>query len=264
MSTTTPPPTSIHPGCAEATAALAAYALGALDHGEHRAVSVHLAGCPACQADLGRHERTVAALDVALAPAPPAASLRPRLLAEIAGSASPARVPFPRPTARDASWWRRTAVALAAVAALLLAGVGVAGGLLLQARSVNEDAAGDRRQIAAYLSHGGIMTVLTPAPGASGGSRGTLIVAPNQPQALIVAAGLEPPRAGQRYRVWVEGGGQRTWLDALEVSADGSGYLLVSAPAPLETYDTVGLALETPGRPTRDTLTAPIRPGAGR
>jgi hypothetical protein len=183
-------------------------------------------------------------------------------MAEIAGTHSPARRLFPLPMTRDASWWRRTAIAFATVAALLLVGGGVAGVLLLRARATTEDAAGDRRQIAAYLSHGGTMTTLALAPGAPRAARGTLIVAPNQPQALIVAAGLAPPGTGQRYRVWVAHGGQRTWLDNLEIGADGSGYLLVTAPAPLETYDTVGLALAAPGQPARDLLTAPIRAGA--
>jgi hypothetical protein len=89
-----------------------------------------------------------------------------------------------------------------------------------------------------------------------------LIVAPNQPRAALVVSGLTTGD-GSRYRIWVEHAGDRTWLTDLEVEPDGIGYIILSAPEPLVSYDTIGIALEAPGQTARDILVAPIRGSTG-
>lgn len=260
------PPSPAASSCAEVQAMLAAHALGALEPWEQRAVETHIAACPACRTALSRHQRTAVALDLGLAPIAPPAALRRRLLAEIVRSGAAADLPFaptaaftPGRNAHGDRRWRRAAIGLSAVAAALLVALVIVGMLLRQAEGARDDALTDRRVFAEYLGNGGVVTALVPAPGASAAAgQGSLIVAPNQPRAALIVAGLAMGD-GQRCRVWVERDGERTWLSELELDAGGTGYLMLTAPAPLSTYDIVGIALETPGRADQDLLTARIR-----
>lgn len=259
------PPDSQVLRCVDVRDMLGAYALGALDPAERRQVADHLVGCSACRAALARHERATTALGLSVAPVPPPPDLAQRLLAEIGQGngltrppAAPATGAVPVPPIAEARRWRRAATGLAAAAALLLLGLVVVAVLLRQTQEARDDAAGDRRALAEYLGNGGTIAALVPAPGASAADgRGSLIVAPNQPRAALVVSGLASG-GGRRYRVWVERGGSRTWLVDLEVGADGTGYLIVSAPEPLVSYDKIGIAQETAGQASRDILVAPI------
>jgi anti-sigma factor RsiW len=260
VSSDPPSPASDPPAlsCADVAPMLGAYALEVLEPKERGVVAAHLGGCPLCRTALARQARATTALGLGVEPVAPPPALARRLLAEIGhGYARAAGRPFRRDgTDRR---WRWTAGGLAAVAALLLVGLVVVTVLLRQTQEARDDAVGDRREIAEYLDDGGTMTALVPAPGASAADgRGSLIVAPNQPRAALVVAGLTTG-GGRRYRVWVERGGERTWLADLEVEADGIGYAILSAPEPLVTYDTIGIALEAPGQAARDLLVAPIR-----
>jgi anti-sigma factor RsiW len=263
------PPDSPALSCADVEAMLGAYALEVLDPEERRPVAAHLAGCSGCQAALARYERATTAVGLSVAPVAPPPDLARRLLAEIGpGNTSTARpivsameaVPV-RPDG-EAHRWRRAATGLAAVAALLLVGLAVVAVLLHQTQQARDEAVSGRREIAEYLGSGGTITALVPAPGASAADgRGSLIVAPNQPRAALVVSRLATG-GGRRFPVWVERGGERTWLTDLEVESDGTGYLIVSAPQPLTSYDTVGIAVETPGQTARDLLVAPIGSGS--
>jgi len=244
--------------CADAIPALEASALGALEPEEQRAVEAHVAHCSTCRAALARLEKTVDSISAAIAPAEPPPSLRRRLMAEITSLGDEPVRQLRRQPSGEPLRWRRAAFALAIAATLLLAGLGVAGVLLIHARTARDAALADRRDVAEYLRHGGTMAALTPTPGNAGGAEGNLIVAPDQPRALLVVAGLASANDGSDYRVWVERSGRRTWLAKIEVGADGTGYLLVAAPEPLTTYDRIGIAWEAPGQPARDVLTAPI------
>ena len=64
--------------------ALPALALGALDHGEARAIREHLSRCPHCRAMLGAYRAVVHLLPYAAQPQEPPAGLKQRILAHSA------------------------------------------------------------------------------------------------------------------------------------------------------------------------------------
>lgn len=246
--------------CATTETALSAYALDALEPAERREIEAHLARCANCRAALARHEVALAALAEAIPSVPPPARLKQRLMTEIARTP---QEPEPsdasnRPPASLAQWrWRRAAIALAAVAAILVMTLGAGAVWLRQAQSQRDVALSDRREIAEYLRHGGVMAALTPVSGSASGAGGSLIVAPDQPRALLILTGLPSPGVGM-YQVWAERAGQRTWLAPLEVFPDGAAYLLAAAPMPLASYDRVGLALRLPGQSAVDVFVASV------
>lgn len=262
-----------HLACEEAFDLLGAYALDALDAGEQAAVAAHLARCPRCQAELDRMEGVVGLLGTAPAPLAPPPALRTRLLDELhAVQADPAPsaavpsgvAPPPAPVPlrpRGVVLSRMATAGLALVASILLVGFVGAGVLLHRAQGERDHAQQGQREVAEYLQNGGSVAALVPVTGAGnalGAGRGSLIVAPNQPKALIVVYGLPSALDGGQYRVWVARNGQRTNVAKLSVDDDGAGWLIVSTPRPLVSYDAVGVSLVRDGTPTRDLLTVPI------
>jgi anti-sigma factor ChrR (cupin superfamily) len=75
-----------------------ALALGALDHGEARAIREHLDMCPRCRAILGAYRAVVRLLPYAAEPQEPPAGLKQRILARIApaGGLEDARIMYDR------------------------------------------------------------------------------------------------------------------------------------------------------------------------
>jgi anti-sigma-K factor RskA len=130
----------------------AAYALGAVDPAEERAISAHLAGCPEPHAEARALVDAAAAVPLQLEPVRPDARLRARLMATVAATAQdhrPAAAPAirregasePRPIGR--SWWQVGSPLMAAMAAGALAlavGLG-AWNISLQQEIASRDAA---------------------------------------------------------------------------------------------------------------------------
>ena len=105
-----------------------AYALGALDPAEARALEAHLASGgphPGCEAALARANQTVAALASDLAPVTPPPRVWEAVARSISGPASPqAPAPLRAPSHRRAPAWAY-AIAAAAVLTLVVSGLGV-------------------------------------------------------------------------------------------------------------------------------------------
>ncbi len=105
-----------------------AYALGALDPAEARALEAHLASGgphPGCEAALARANQTVAALASDLAPVAPPPRVWEAVARSISGPASPqAPAPLRAPPRRRAPAWAY-AIAAAAVLTLVVSGLGV-------------------------------------------------------------------------------------------------------------------------------------------
>lgn len=225
--------------------AIGAYALGLLDPDERLALEAHLAGCATCQADLARHEDVVGQLGYLATPVPPSPDVRAALLAEIrAGAASPA-TPIPPGRRVPVAWF-------AIAAAIAILSIAVLGFFLIRTIDERDDARHVQQQIAEYLSDGGTMSPLLPAPGAPpdiASGHGTLAVAPNQSGAMLIVYGLPPSTDELRYAAWAEGDGDRVELGELTVDEHGVGSLKLYGPEPIATYETIGITRFSPDAP---------------
>lgn len=232
---------------------LPAHALGALDAGEEQQLDAHLAVCPDCREDLLRLEHTIGMLGTAVPLVQPRREVRAALMQTIAAPTPfPATLPSPRQPAKapDRHWlWR---IGLPAVASLALVAVAVL--TLLLDRTIEErDAAQEaQRRIAGYLGDGGSLSPLLPEPDAAGDAasgHGSLAVAPNQSRAMLVVYDLMPSEDGLRYMAWAERDRQRVRLGEVTVDSDGTGYLMLYGPEPINTYDLVGITRFAPDAP---------------
>ena len=160
----------------------AAYALDALDPGEHERYEEHLASCDACRAELAGFWRVTGSLAAAADGPPPPASLRARILDQ-ARSERPNVVPLRR---RWVMPVLSSAAAVAAVAALAFG---------LWAATLSRDL-DDVRDALAVLGDPNARTVETARGEAS------LVVTPTGEAALVVRR-LAPAPEGKDYEIWV-------------------------------------------------------------
>ena len=182
----------------------AAYALGAVDAVEERAISQHLAECAEPHAEARALVDAAEAVPLQLEPLRPDPMLRARLMATVAATAQdhrPAAVPAvpamrreatpePRPARR--SWWQVGSPLMAAVAAGALAlavGLG-AWNVSLQQEVARRDAA-LRTVAAADVAH--------PVTGSAGS--GWLLE--NDGETVFVAEGLAALASDRIYELWL-------------------------------------------------------------
>jgi anti-sigma-K factor RskA len=250
--------------CDDASDALAAYALGALEPDEREAIEHHLAACPRCRAELAPFARVADSLAQAPLPAPPPPDVRARLLVEAQALRPPAAETPNRPAERAGGAIlilpRWVVWPAAAAAVLLIAGIAVLTVLLTQARDDRAAAQSARHQLAAYLSAGGTATKLAAATtdGKYYG-HGSLVTAPDLPP-IVVVGGCAPSGKNRLYRVWVARGDQRTRIGDLTVGQDGEGWIELGAAEPLASYDTVGITMITGGDERQDVLVGQVVP----
>lgn len=238
--------------------ALAAYALGVLDEDERREIEAHLASCAACRADLMRHEQVVGDLGALTEPVAPSPALRDRLLADVRSSGSASMDSRPRLLRRQVPLaWLAIAASIAVLAIVAL------GFLLAVTIEERDDARYAEQEIAEYLKDGGTLSALVPAPGAPDDvapGHGSLVVAPDQDRAMLVVYDLPESGGGNRYVVWAERDGQRDELGDLTVNNQGVGWLLLSAPQPMSSYEAVGITRYAPHAQSGEPfLIAPMR-----
>lgn len=221
----------------EPDAAIAAYALGLLDPVERSALEAHLDGCALCRAELARHEQVVGQLGYMATPVEPAPQLRAALLSEIRTSAASPVALTPLGRQVPAFW-------LAIAASIAILAISVLGFLLVQTIDERDDAANAEREIAEYLSNGGTLSPLLPAPGAPSDAvpgYGSLAIAPDQSQAMLVVHNLPSPDGEHRYVAWAARGDEQVQLGDMRVNDEGVGWLLLTGPDPMSSYDTVGI-----------------------
>jgi anti-sigma-K factor RskA len=174
----------------------AAYAAGALDASEERAVSEHLATCDEPHAEARSFLDAAAVLPATLEPVAPSAALRERLMASVATTPqdhrrSPAAAVVQEPPRQP--WWRLAPLPTALAAVALAAAVGLgAWGVSVNAQLGDRDAA-----IRAIASADAIH--------AASGSAGTGWVIESGDQAMFLASDLAALPAGSLYELWLIG-----------------------------------------------------------
>jgi hypothetical protein len=193
---------------------MAAYALGALEAREERAVADHLAGCPACTEQLrNRLAPAVQVLAESVEQLSPPAELRERLLGIVREEAEAGQVDAAAAASRRP---RRTGLPgfllrpAAGIAALTIVAAGVAGYLL------NDDGGG------------GVSTI--PIPEVEAGVGGSLVVADGS--ATLSAHGLPQLAKGAVYQVWVAQGSSVRPSASFVPGPDGSASAAVSEDLP--------------------------------
>jgi anti-sigma-K factor RskA len=181
--------------CARSDELAGAYALGALDPDEERAIREHLAGCDEPHRGAREVIEAAAAIPPSLEPVLPTPELRDRLMATVAETPQDHRRAFraaPQPAALPRTpWWRLGAVpsAIAAVALAAAVGLGVWGTSL----------SGQLAERNAALTALAAADVIHPGSGTAGSGW----VTERGDQATFVAADIDAPPGGQLYELWL-------------------------------------------------------------
>ena len=223
------------------------------DTAEAAAVAGHLAGCPACTAELARIRRTAAIAREVISTAPDPA-LRARTLAYVqaagvprgaaAAAASPQApvsaaervdaqpaAPIELAVARERRTMTRLRYAVVALAAALVIAIGSGVAIYRNATTTQAELA-QRSDEVAVLEETNRATLrvtaqpdaqrvaLAATPGAPAEAIGTLLFSPATGELVAVASDLEPEADGQEYGCWVEVDGTRTRLGKMYWAGD--------------------------------------------
>lgn len=215
-----------HEACAEL---IPAYALGAADNEERRAVEKHLASCRTCCDLLASYQGIEHALAFAVAPASAPFRLTHDLHRRIgqAGSAVPHRSLLRRPA---------LIFGLATLVLLLLTNVYWANrvGRIERETSV----------LAAIVEAPGI-----PLTGDAGlpDSRGVFYLPTDATHGLLCVYDLPALPAEQTYQAWLIREGRRVSAGLFRVNAEGYGVLLIRGGEPLQAFDALAITIEPAG-----------------
>lgn len=208
--------------------------LAAGDIAEAAALAGHLAGCPACAAEMERLRLSSAMIRDAVRTLPPP-DLRDRTLAFVAalgrdrGAAMgmPAVGAAPSRGGRVTERRRRLGLWAASLAAAVV--IAVIGTAAFVGASHNQLADSQAREIAALnkvttwtLRIDGQPDASRVALTGSGGSAasGTLVYSPASSELVVFAHGLPEPAPGMEYRCWVDVGGSRTRIGQMFLAGD--------------------------------------------
>ena len=278
---------------------IAIYALGALPREERQAVDRHLAGCASCRALAAEALAAVRTLQFAVEPVTPAPEMKQRMLARIQAdlaansqavqprgdgqaandsamprTATPAvparprveapkvspptrvRPELPRPIVAPLRFrWAWASVAMAAMALVVVLGWW---GLMQQG-----ELATARAQLE-LLGRPDVRVVTIPSARPGQTAQAKLFVAPDSSTALLAVNGLQPLTSQQTYEFWLIRNGQAMPAGTFNVSAGGSGRILVQSTEPLGQFDQAGITVEKAGGSPTPTLEALVVVGSLR
>jgi anti-sigma-K factor RskA len=247
---------------------LPAYAMGITDPDETALVEQLLGECPDEAAELAHYRSMAAALPMSVEQKAPPAALHDMLMARVAVE-TPAPAPaLPRPQRPQQPLRLPTGTTRwlwAAAAALLLVFVGGIVFMSMQLSDVREErnALADQlessRELLSLLGGGDAVSFDLVATDSSPerNAAGTVLCNPNRSVGLVHTANLPALPADMVYQVWLIRDGERISAGVFNVSADGTGALLVTAPEVFANYQWLGITAEpAPGSegPTSDPL----------
>ncbi len=242
--------------CDEAAELLAASSLNALEQDERDALEGHLKLCPRCAAELRGYAETAAQLGLALPPVEPPSALKRRVLARAnererggwTGAGGPAL---------KIRWPRLHPASLVAAAALVVALSATlwAAGLQVQLNEQRELVGSLRYRATSYDKVVAVLQSpdmqLRPLQGTelAPSAIGRLYVDPETGAGMMMVRSLPPLSAGRVYQLWWVRADGRRESGGIVTRTDGygNGYAFVQCPAPLNTWQAVGLTEEPAG-----------------
>ena len=224
--------------------AAGSYLLGALPEDEHAAYVAHLAGCAECREEVDELTPAIHALPTSVQPMAPPPALKARIMAEVEREASllaaagpeADRVAPPRRRRRWSLTLPRLAP-VAAAAALLIAGAGIALG-------VTELGGEDGRTVVATVDQ-------ARAPGAA------VELETSGRSATLVAHNLPAPPSGRVYQVWTKRPGEAAQPTSVLFTPNRDGAATASVPGSLDGVEQIMVTDEPSGgstTPTRQPL----------
>ena len=234
------------PGHERWSDATGAYVLGALDDAERAAFEEHLAGCPACRAEVEELLPAVRALPVSVDPVDPPPALKARIMAEVEREASLLAAAGPEADRPPASARRRRRLSLrvprlvpvAVAAALLVVGVAIGVGVT---------------QLGGEEPH----TVRAQVTDAARAPEAAADVEVSEDGATIVAHGLPAPPSGRVYQVWLKRPGRAPEPTSALFTPSRDGTATATVPGRMDGVAQVLVTDEPDGgsrTPTRDPL----------
>jgi RNA polymerase sigma-70 factor (ECF subfamily) len=235
-----PPMTERPPlDCSAVDELAASYALGAVDPGEDRAISAHLATCDQPHGEARSHINMAAVLTSSLERVAPSPGLRERLMATIEDTPQhhrPAVAPVRRPVgpleaSRRPAWSRLSPLPSALAAVMLAAAIGLgAWGITLNGQLAERDAA-----LRAVASADAIY--------AASGAAGSGWVIESGDEAMFMAEDLADLPPDRLYEFWlIDADGNAVAAGTL---TDSDGVVLVTLERDLEDATTFAVTVET-------------------
>ena len=210
-----------------------AYAVGATDAEETRAVEAHVLLCADCRSVADEYRRLG---DDLLFAAPPFAAPA-GLTEDLRKKLNPTPVATPK-RASWLDWLRKPGVALGAVAVALLLltnlyWAGRVGSLERQAQqfAALTQADGISLQVADNQLH----------------ADGVVYIQPDSNVALLCVYSLPELEPGKTYQAWLVEDGKRVSAGTFEVNPDGYGVLMIQAGKPVSDYQQLGITIEPAG-----------------
>lgn len=210
------------------------YALDDIDEGMARAIRAHLDSCPECRTIHDRLADGLASIGTLVPQVEMPAGHRDRFLAKLQETpAEAAPVPIQR---RLPDRWLRYGVAAAVALLLVASGLGIWLG-----RSGSD---GDRMldPRAAEILASGPAAIPLVADAATE-AYGTLFVAPEGTEALLVVDDLPATERDAVYQIWLVRDGVRTSGGVFTVDEHNAA-VIVSAPEPIAAFQSMGITIE--------------------
>ena len=214
---------------------LPAYSLDALEPAEATAVEAHLRNCEECQNELESYRMIAGDLALAVAPRRPAADLRERIIQKTTeGEATAHLNTFKVDFEAVKNWFSRLTLAWGVVSLVLLIFLAV-NNLNLRQQLQQPPVVGEFYVVA--------MSATDRAPEASG----VLVISGDGMDGTLVVEHLPHLEKVNQYQLWLIQNGQRISGGVFSLEEDGYGYLVVTSPASLLSYDSFGVTIEPYG-----------------
>lgn len=219
---------------------LPAYALGCLEKAEARMVAGHLAGCPACRAELNALQESVDQLALSAPDASPPPRLKHRLMDRVR---SPRPAALPQTQTPQARFLRRSLPIWGAVCLLLILALTLAGLRLWRQTNRSE----------AIIGPNGMWAVALHSTDAAPESSGFVVISQDGLTGSLVVDRLPRLGAEQQYQLWLIRDGQMTSGAVFSVDERGYRGARIVAPESLLAYSEICVTIEPHGGSPRPT-----------